>query len=261
MLKNIYAPLSGGEAQERVMEILSNNLANVQTTAFKRDLITFEAQEANPWPNYPTALPPAPFKVDMNSLYPLKGNEMSYVTLSDIKTDHTQGPLQKTDHDSHVALEGNGYFEVMTPFGTRYTRDGSFDLNANGTLVTKQGHVVQGEKGGSIIIPSSSPKLSILPTGEVYAGENLLDKIKVTSFQDESLLERLGSNLWTHNGPPDNEKSFSGRLHQGYLEGSNVNMMQDLTNLIVAHRTYEALQKSIKSQENTMQNANKIADI
>ena len=95
MLKNVYAPLSGGVLQERVIEIISNNLANINTTAFKEDEIAFKAQEADPWPSYATPLPPAPFKLNMQELSPLRGNEMTYVTLSEIKTAHTQGSLKK----------------------------------------------------------------------------------------------------------------------------------------------------------------------
>ena len=81
------------------------------------------------------------------------------------------------------------------------------------------------------------------------------------SFKDNTLLERLGESLWIHNGPPENVKAPVGEITQGYLEGSNVNPMRNLTNMIIAHRSYEALQKTVKSQDETMQNANKISEV
>ncbi|BBH52181.1 flagellar hook-basal body protein [Fluviispira sanaruensis] len=259
MLKNVYAPLSGGILQERVMEIISNNLANTNTTAFKEDEISFQEQEANPWPSYAFPHPPAPFKINMQELWPLKGNEMNYVTLSEIKTAHTQGPVRKTSNSTDIAIQGDGFFEVMTPFGERLTRDGGFSISNDGILITKNGAVVQGENGA--ISGLGGKELSILPTGEIYVGKKFIDKLKIVSFEDTKLLERLGENLWIHNGAPENLKAPSGDIAQGYLEGSNVNPMRNLTNLIIAHRSYEALQKTVKAHDDTMQNANKISEI
>jgi flagellar basal-body rod protein FlgG len=84
---------------------------------------------------------------------------------------------------------------------------------------------------------------------------------KSYAFQDTTLLERLGENLWIHNGAPENLKKPEGEVTEGYLEGSNVNPMRNLTNMIIAHRNYEALQKTVKSHDDTMQNANKISEV
>ncbi|MES2615530.1 MAG: flagellar hook-basal body protein [Bdellovibrionota bacterium] len=259
MLKNVYAPLSGGVLEERVIEIISNNLANINTTAFKEDEIAFKSMEANPWPSYATPHPPAPFKLDMHELNPLKGNEMAYVALSEVKTSHTQGSLQKTGNETDVALQGEGFFEVMTPFGERLTRDGGFNISNDGNLMTKHGYMVQGENGP--ITGLNGDTLKILPSGEVYSGKQFIDKLKLVAFNDKSTLERLGENLWIHNGSPDNLVKPNAEITQGYLEASNVNPMKNLTNLIVAHRTYEALQKTVKAHDETMQNANKISEL
>ncbi|WP_397599448.1 flagellar hook-basal body protein [Silvanigrella sp.] len=259
MLKNVYSPLSGGVLQERLMEIISNNLANTNTTAFKEDEISFQAQEANPWPSYATPHPPAPFKTNMQELWPLKGNEMAYVTLSEIRTAHTQGPMIKTGNPLDVAVQGDAFFEVMTPFGERLTRDGGLSISNDGILINKNGAVVQGENGA--ITGLNGKEFSILPTGEIYVGKKFVDKLKMISYKDNTLLERLGESLWVHNGPPENLKVPVGEITQGYLEGSNVNPMRNLTNMIIAHRSYEALQKTVKSQDETMQNANKISEV
>lgn len=251
MLKNIYAPLSGGVVQERVMEIIANNMANTNTTGFKEEQVTFKAFDANPWPSYKTPLPPAHFKLDMRDLYPLHGNEMGYVALSDVSTSHIQGGLQKTGNPLDVAVQGNGFFSVQTPFGERYTRDGSFTLSPEGMLVTKTGSAVQGENGA--IVGLKEGDVRIMNSGEVYVGERFVDKLKTVAFADTKQLQRLGSNFFVHDGAPENMIPPTGEVAQGFLESSNVNPMRNLTNMIVAHRSYEALQKAVKAHDESMQ--------
>jgi flagellar basal-body rod protein FlgG len=251
VVKNIFAPLSGGMVQERVLEILANNVANMNTTGFKEEQVTFAALEANPWPAYSSPLPPAQFKLDMRDLYPLRGNEMGYVTLSNVETSHIQGALKRTGANTDVAIQGDGFFAVSTPFGERYTRDGSFALTSDGTLINKNGATVLGERGS--ITGLTEGQMKILATGEVYEGEKFIDKIKTVAFSDQKLLQRLGDNMFVHDGAPENMITPTGELTQGFLEGSNVNPMKNMTSMIIAHRTYEALQKAVKAYDNTMQ--------
>jgi len=260
MLRNIYGPLSGGVAQERVMEVLSNNIANASTTGFKEDQVTFAALAADPWPNYANPLPPAQFKVDMREVYPLHGNDMGYSAIANVATSHIQGGMRQTGNPLDFAMQGNGFFAVNTPFGERYTRDGSFSLTPDGALVTKTGSLVQGESGP--ITGLAEGDVRVLPSGEVYSGERFVDKLRVVAFDDPTLLQKLGANLFVHDGPPANLVAPKGEVSQGFVETSNVNTMRNLTNMIVAHRTYEALQKAIKSQDDTMQiSATKIGQL
>lgn len=260
MLKNIYAPLSGGIVQERVLEILANNVANMNTVGYKEEQVSFAALEANPWKAYANPLPPAQFKLDMRDVYPLHGNEMGYVTLANVETSHLQGALKRTGNNTDIAIEGNGFFAIQTPFGERFTRDGSFSLTPEGTLITKNGAAVVGEKGP--ITGLNEGSLQILPDGEVYVGDKFIDKIKVVAFKDNKLLQRLGDNLFVHDGAPENITIPDGALRQGHIENSNVNPMKNMTNMIIAHRTYEALQKAVKSYDNTMQlSAQKVGEV
>jgi flagellar basal-body rod protein FlgG len=127
-------------------------------------------------------------------------------------------------------------------------------------LVTKNGASVMGERGA--ITGLSEGNLRILPDGEVYNGDKFVDKIKITAFNDNKLLQRLGDNLFVHDGPPENLVQSKGELTQGYLESSNVNPMKNMANMIIAHRTYEALQKAVKSYDNTMQlSAQKVGEV
>jgi flagellar basal-body rod protein FlgF len=259
MLKNIYAPLSGGVAQEKVMEILSNNVANANTNAFKEEQVTFASLEANPWPNYKNPLPPAQFKLDMRDLNPLHGNEFGYAAIANVATSHQQGSLKNTGNPLDLAIQGGGFFAVQTPFGERFTRDGSFTLTPDGTLVTKSGAPVQGEKGP--ITGLSEGNVEVLPGGEVHLNGKLVDKLQIVEFDKKDLLQKLGDNLFVHDGPPENRVTFQGQVAQGSVEGSNVNPMRNLTNMIVAHRTYEALQKAIKSHDETMGMAQRVGEV
>jgi flagellar basal-body rod protein FlgF len=260
MLRNVYAPLSAGLGQERLLEILANNMANANTSGFKEDQLSFRGLDADPWPNYADPNPPAPFKLDMKEVYPLHGNEMNYVSVADVKTDFSQGSLRRTDNPLDMALQGDGMFVLMTPFGERFTRDGSFTLSPSGMLTTKGGAPVQGEKGA--IVGLQEGNIRILPTGEVYSGEKYIDKLKVANFKDTKSLQRLGGNLWIHDGAPSNQTEFKGEVAQGQLESSNVNSMKNMTSMIIAHRTYEALQKTLKAHDDSMGlSASKVGEI
>jgi flagellar basal-body rod protein FlgF len=257
MIKNIFAPLSGGVAQERMLEILSNNMANANTTGYKEEQISFAALESNPWAAYSTPLPPAQFKVNMDEVFPLHGNDMGYSAIAHVNTSFNQGSLQKTGNSLDAALQGEGFFTVTTPFGDRYTRDGNFSLTPNGTLTTKNGNVVLGEKGS--IVGLKEGEVRITSAGDIYLKDKFIDKIKVTNFEDKTVLQKLGDNLFIHDGAPENVKQFTGEVTQGYLESSNVNSMRNLTNMIIAHRQYEALQKAVKSHDQTMEmSSNKV---
>ena len=259
MLKNIYGPLSGGVGQEKVLEILANNIANAGTTAFKEEQVTFSAMSSDPWPAYASPLPPAPFKVDLRDVFPLRGNEMGYTAIANVATSHVQGGLRQTGNPLDVAVQGDGFFAVNTPFGERFTRDGSFSLTPEGSLVTKTGQLVQGENGP--LTGLSEGDVKILPGGEIYAGDRFIDKLKVVAFADTSVLQKLGANLYVHDGAPENQRAPKGEVSQGYLESSNVNPMRNLTNMIVAHRTYEALQKAIKSHDDSMATSNRVGEV
>jgi flagellar basal-body rod protein FlgG len=260
MLRNVYAPLSAGVGQERLLEILANNMANANTTGYKEDQVSFRGLEADPWPNYENPLPPAPFKMDMQEVYPLHGNEMGYVSVADVRTDYSQGSLRRTDNPLDLAMQGDGFFAVMTPFGERFTRDGSFTLNRDGMLTTKSGSPIQGEKGAIVGLQEGSVR--ILPSGEVYSGEKYIDKIKTVEFKDKSALQRLGGNLYIHDGSPQNVMPAKGEITQGHIEVSNVNPMKNMTAMIIAHRTYEALQKTIKTHDDNLGlTSSKVGDI
>lgn len=260
MLKNIYTPVAGALSHERAMEMLANNLANINTVGFKGDNVTFTLLEPEPFKSYPTPLPPANFKVDLNKIGPLKGNELSYVGIAGMERDFSQGPAITTYNKFDLMIEGRALFKVHTNEGARYMRAGDLTLSKDGVLVSKSGDPVMGEKG---LIYLRSRQFEVNEKGEVYQDGQLLDRLALYEFKDSSSLERVGQNYYLYTGPDEDiQISRNSRVLQGYLEGSNVNPIKNLTSLIMAHRSYEAYQKAVKNFDQMMdKSSNSIGDV
>lgn len=250
MLKNIYSPMSGALAQERVMDVIANNLANINTTAFKGDAVTFSLVEAEPYKNYKDPLPPANYKVDLDKVMPLRGNDMTYTSIAEIERDLSQGTAMATQNPFDLMIEGEGYLSVQTPDGERYTRAGDLTLSPDGALVTKSGHPVMGEKGAVYL---RGTEFEVNQRGEIYQDGQLMDRLLVYRFEDEKQLERVGNNYFFHgSGPESMSRVEHPQIQQGYLEGSNVNAIKNLTAMIIAHRSYEAYQKAVSNYDQIM---------
>ncbi len=260
MLKNIYTPLAGAVSQERALETLSNNLANINTVGFKGDNVTFTLLEPEPYKNYPDLIPPANYKVDLRKVGPLKGNEMVYVGIAGMERDFTQGPAVTTHNSHDLMIEGRGFFKVNTKDGERFTRAGNFKLSPDGALVTAHGDPVVGEKG---TIYLRSEQFEVNRVGEVYQDGQYLDKIELFEFEDLASLERVGQNYYHYQGPTEQIRlSDESRISQGFIEGSNVNAIKNLTDMIFAHRSYEAYQKAVSNYDRMMEkSSNTIGEV
>ena len=251
MLKNLYSPLSGSIAQERVMAILSNNLANANTVGFKEEHVTFKLLDPEPEHNYKNPLPPANYKVPYDEVLPLKGNEFAYVGVSGVHRNDQQGPALQTKNPLDLMLKGEGYLTVHTHEGMRFTRGGSLTLNEDGALTDKMGNPVLGQKG-VIFLGASQVKINHL--GEVYQDGKIVDQLQLKKFKNSNDLEKVGLNYFFYGGPEDGMQTADGiRVEQGFLEGSNVNAIRNLTSMILAHRSFEAYQKSIKNMDTMME--------
>ena len=259
MLTNIYTPTAGALAQERLLEVIANNLANVNTTAFKGDSVTFTMLEPEPEKNYSNPIPPAKFKFEFDEIMPLRGNEMSYVGVAELTRDRSQGPAVETKNKTDLMIEGPGYFTVQTDEGRRYTRAGDFTLNQDGALVSKAGHPVLGEKG---VIYLRSGQFEVSHAGEVIQDRQVVDRLMIHDFPDTDM-ERVGNNYLYYGGPEAGlTKISSPQVSQGYLEGSNVNPIKNLTAMIMAHRSYEAYQKAVSNYDQMMEkSSNSIGEV
>ena len=260
MNKSIFTPLSGALAQERVLEIVANNLANMNTAAFKGDTVTFKLLEAEPEKRYNEPLPPANFKVNFEEMMPFRGNEMAYVGVAGVHRDTTQGPAKETGNAADIMIEGKGLFQVMTPEGLRYTRAGDFLLNPNGVLVTQSGHPVLGEKGNVIV---RGNEFEVNRRGEIYQDGELVDRLQLFAPTDETQMERVGNNYFHYNGPEEGLKLVENpSVMQGFVEGSNVNAIKNLTAMIIAHRSFEAYAKAVSNYDKVMEkSSNNIGEI
>ena len=256
MLKNIYTPVAGAISQERALETIANNLANVNTVGFKGDSVTFTLQHPEPYKNYPDPLPPANFKENMESVYPLRGNDMSYVGIASMTRDFSQGSAIDTKNPYDLMLEGEGFLNVQTADGLRYMRAGDLTLSPEGALVSKQGDPILGEKGAIFL---KGPQFSVNTKGEVFQDGQYVDKLKISVFNDNKTLERAGKNYYYYGGKPEDVSiSKSAQIKQGYLESSNVNAMKNMTAMIIAHRSYEAYQKAVANYDKVMEKSSNV---
>jgi flagellar basal-body rod protein FlgG len=239
-------------AQQRRVDVIANNLANVNTTGFKRSRASFEdvlyetIQGARIGSNAEA----------LGSMQVGRGVRLAAVTRI-----HTTGGAEMTGRPLDLAIDGEGFFQVQLGDGTiAYTRDGNFTLSENGQLVTSQGHVLVPD----ILLPADATSITISPGGEVtVAGGSAGDavevgRIELVRFANPAGLMALGGNLYAEtaaSGPAANgmpgEEGF-GRLLQGSLESSNVEIVQEMTDMIAAQRAYEINARAIKAAEEMM---------
>jgi flagellar basal-body rod protein FlgF len=238
----IPASINGAKAKELELEVIANNIANIQTNGFKEMLLTFSAQDQT---------------------QSLKGTEEDLEELSKnlpgtAFTNFKQGSVFGTDNPLDVALQGDGFFEIQTQAGTRYTRNGHFTVNSNGTLITQQGDIVQ-TTSGTLTVPQDKP-LVISADGTISSGDTNLGVLKIVNFAKPGNLKAMGNNYYSSEGEtPLTTGNFN--VAQGHLESSNVNLMSNITRMIMVSRSYEAHQKSVTQQIEAEKMLNKIANV
>ena len=205
--------MEGSLYQELRFEAISNNLANVNTTAFKRDQMAFN-------------------------------DVLAEVRSS---TDFSPGPGRHTGNELDVTLNGAGFFVIQTPEGIRYTRDGSFALNREGDLVTQNGDIVLGQNGA---IPIENGHVTIDKDGNIMVENETVDKISVVEFRNQELLKKEGHSYYSYDGEVgDIVNPQEVGIQQGYLEQSNVNPTEEMIKMIEAFRAYESVQKAIQNMD------------
>lgn len=234
----IYPVLSGALAQEKRLEVITNNLANVNTAGFKKDHPLFEG----------IGLPPGPNAGLSGSITP----GPTFEILHHVFTDFSSGPIRTTGEPLDIAIEGEGFFAVQTPGGVRYTRGGSFTLDAQGQITTHDGFPLLGT-GGPITLPPGSiqidaeGRLSVKGT-EVGAQPTEVDTLALYRFPDPSRLKKAGNTLFESAG--GGAVPFpEGRVSQGALEGANVNPVEEMVAMITVMRLYESAQKAIQTAD------------
>ncbi|WP_420142139.1 flagellar basal-body rod protein FlgG [Sphingomonas sp.] len=254
----LHVARTGLDAQNAKMRVIANNLANVNTTGFKRDRAQFEtlAYQAITAPGAPSS--------DQNK-YATGLNLGSGVEVMGTARIDTQGSMQTTGNALDLAIEGNGFFQVLRPDGsTAYTRDGNFSLSAEGTIVTTDGMPVQPQ----IQIPDGAQSITIAADGTVSAqlqGQteaNVIGKLQIARFVNPAGLQAVGGNLLIETGASGAAQAGDagidgrGNIRQGNLESSNVNIVEELVDMIETQRAYEINSKMIKATDEMLQYAN-----
>ncbi|MCX6938197.1 MAG: flagellar basal-body rod protein FlgG [Verrucomicrobia bacterium] len=255
---SLYSAATGMEAQQLNLNTIANNLANVNTPGFKRSTIQFQdllyqkpknAGAENGGGNV------VPTGIEV-------GNGSRVAATSKV---FTQGQLTNTGERLDLALQGDGFFEVQRPDGTTaYTRDGSFKLNASGQVVNTDGMPIL---SGFQNVPAGTTAINVSESGEVTyqsASGSQSFRLTVTRFANPAGLESLGGNLYAATGSSGTAESGQpgesgyARVLQGYVETSNVNIVEEMVNLIVAQRAYEVNSKSIQTSDEMLQNVNQL---
>ncbi len=240
MNRAIYPILSGALAHERRMQVFANNMANVNTAGFKQDEQGFQAifpQSHLPRPPIGHAVGPAPQMLAQ----PFGPSERVFAAPHLVKTTFEPGRIRLTGNPMDLAIQGRGFFEVETPQGARYTRNGMFSLDHHRRLVTHLGHPVMGAKG-EITIPAG--KLDVTAQGEIRVDDKPVDTIKVVDFPDDHMPEKFAEGLFV------SDKGFRAKnavVQAGHIEESNVNAIGEMVKMIQGMRAYESSQKLIQT--------------
>ena len=248
----IYTALSGAMAQSHKLDTIANNIANVNTTGFKKDRMVFnEYLTANEKGSDIIKVPRVPASIP--SFYDMQGGDKSFVDVRGSYTDHSQGGLKATGNPLDLAIEGRGFIEVLSPQGVRFTRNGSLKISGTGKLVTKQGFPVLRQGLGqdpaqrSITIPEA--KISVSNTGEIFAGAEAIGAISILQSDNTDAFQKVGGSLYKikQNMDPKLEIASDSKVLQGFLEASNVNVVDEMTSMISATRVFESTQKAIQA--------------
>ncbi len=281
MDKGVYTALSGGIAKSHELELIANNLANANTPGFKRDSGTFNEYLTDLRRNDSVESLPREI-ISSSSINGRPSGDKSFVEMDGVYTDFRQGNVEKTNRKLDLALEGGGFFEIMTPAGVQYTRQGNFNISPKGILVTGNGYPVlskadkvQGSTpvegdlfgvidslGQQVPAPARNPRpeqrMIQLGNGPIEIDQNgiirqngaQVAQINIEEFQEAQWLEKSG-NTYFKNISPNNLKNgeLKTKLHQGFLESSNVNPISEMTRMIEATRAYESHLQAIKTHQ------------
>lgn len=255
MIRSLWIARTGLDAQQTQLDVISNNLANVSTNGFKRGRAVFEDLL------YQTLRQPGAQSSQQTQIPSglQLGTGVRPVSTARI---FTQGNIQKTDNSLDVAVQGNGFFQVLLPDGTTgYTRDGSFQKDNQGQIVTADGYPVQ----PNITIPANALTVSIGTDGTVSitqsgtAATTQIGSIQLATFINPGGLQSIGQNLFLETAasgtPTPNTPGTNGAgiVNQGYVETSNVNVAEELVTMIQTQRAYEMNSKAIQTSDQMLQ--------
>lgn len=260
MLRALSTAATGMIGQQNYLDVVANNIANVNTTGFKKSRVEFQDMLSE------IAKTPGAM-INQGTFQPVGIEYGLGVKTSATTKVFSQGSAVSTDRNLDVAIEGEGFFQIMRSDGTlAYTRDGSFQLDSNGQLCTSDGLLVQPQ----ITIPQDAKEIDITTDGNVSVSQGsdttqqIVGTLQLVRFQNPSGLLSVGHNLYVETSASGNPiqdtpgQNGMGTLEQGYLEGSNVQVVEELIGLIKAERAFESNSKIITTSSEILQQTNQM---
>lgn len=226
----LYVGLSRQILLRRELDIVANNIANADTTGFKVESMMARAEPAAP---AHTADGPKPVK---------------FVVANGVARDFGQGALRQTGGAFDLAVEGAGFFQLSTAEGPRFTRDGRFRLDETGRLVSQTGAPVLGDGGEEILIDPTRGAVTISKDGTLSQADERVGKLGVFGFEDLAVLEKTGDNQLRNSSNLQPQPATEAVVRQGFLEGSNVNPIVEITRMIEVSRAYQSISKMMDSE-------------
>ncbi len=232
MENSLYITLSRQEALRRQLDVVSNNIANMNTTGFKSQRMLFLEYMERP---------------------DRQGDRMSFVQDFGLQRNVDAGPITVTNNELDVALRSDGYFAVETLTGNRYTRGGAFQLNTDREIVDRSGLPVLDTNNQRIVIPANATQIHIAGNGAVSTEQGQLGQMKVVTFANEQRMMELGGGLYEAN--QEEIAVEQPQITQGAVEGSNVQSVVEMTQMIDVLRTYQSVQKMIDTEHERIRGA------
>ena len=253
--KGIYTAVSGAAAQSTKIDTIANNIANANTPGFKKDKQLFQ-EYLTTYERIPTVLEAPRVPASVESFYPLNGGDKSFVDAAGTATVFEQGSLKLTGNPFDLALEGDAFFQVLTPAGVRFTRNGHFTKNAEGVVVTKDGYplLTRNEEGltpQDRVIQVDQRQLNITAQGDIFIGGQNIGQLALQTVTEKDALHKMGNSLFSLRDNFANEvvDANNYKVHQGAIENSNVNVIAEMTEMIKATRVFESTQKAIQAYD------------
>lgn len=242
MLRSLYIAGTGMIVQRQRMDVLTNNIANVETSGYKEDNLLSRS--------FSDVLIERTGDPNVLNISRSVGSQNYGTHIDEVLVDYTQGNLEETGRMSDLALQGAGFFVIDTQYGARYTRDGGFGVDSEGYLVNTDGDYVQGTNGS---INVGTDGFAVDSQGNVSVDGVAIDKLRVVSFNDLDGLRKIGGNLYmnyTNQRVYDDDIST---IKQGSLEMSNVDTTQQIVDMMEISRSYELNQKMVKMIDESLQ--------
>ena len=234
MSGGMYLAAAGALVQQLRLEVLSNNVANINTIGYKGDRSIFQI---------PKETEPQAFETPIEGIQSLSPYAPPFTTAIDF----SQGAIRQTGNPLDVAINGSGFFSIRTPDGVQYTRQGSLTLDAEGVLVTPEGYPVLGE-GGEITLEEGTVEIDM--QGGVHVDGDEVGRLQITDFSNSDILKKAGNGRFVASDTvTQGERPENTSLRQGYVETANVNPVQAMTEMIETSRAFEAYQKVIQSAD------------